>query len=380
MAAPAPTQDAGARLVDGQPAVDRCPSTTRRGRHCGDPPHWYATMSVSSMVTITAVLSVSARAASRANHRNTQIVAGSSTSWSPDMTQRRAIHPAMFANIDGSRSAQSARVRLREVRPPHEYASRCRPWASRVRKKPATRSPATRVGARSPSRDSGLVPPTPCTRISVSPSSATGSGTRPADPTSSAIAASSRGHRAVPAHPDGTASSLVRRVAGLSSRYRRASSAAELRRHPQLVAHRGASVPQRLGGRSQSVGTPATATGERACRRRPYGESDSTSQRSGSSAAPRRPGRGRCRRPAATPRSPPVTAGRDGPRPCASARSAHAGGPRRAGSRSRGRGPGPAGCPAGRRRPARRPRCRCRPAPGCRTPADRPTDRATPRR
>ena len=37
----------------------------------------------------------------------------------------------MFASIDGSSRAQSARMRLREVRPPHEYASRWRP--ARVR-------------------------------------------------------------------------------------------------------------------------------------------------------------------------------------------------------------------------------------------------------
>ncbi|WCI09129.1 hypothetical protein PJ267_04495 [Arthrobacter sp. OVS8] len=84
-------------------------------------------------MTIMAVLNVSARAASRANQRNVHVVGSAAASSGPDITARRAIQPAILASIDGSSGVHSTRSGECEVRPPQEYASRCRPRASAVR-------------------------------------------------------------------------------------------------------------------------------------------------------------------------------------------------------------------------------------------------------
>ncbi|GAA1264588.1 hypothetical protein [Arthrobacter pascens] len=72
------------------------------------------------MDTITALLIVNANAASRASHRKDGVVGSADPSCSPDFTDRRAIHPAIFASIDGSKAVHRTRRGECDVSPPHE--------------------------------------------------------------------------------------------------------------------------------------------------------------------------------------------------------------------------------------------------------------------
>ncbi len=74
--------------------------------------------SIPSRQNISTAATVIATPARRVTHRNVAVVGGV-----PSAAPGAAVHPAMFASMNGNSSTHSTRVRLRDVRPPQAYAS-----------------------------------------------------------------------------------------------------------------------------------------------------------------------------------------------------------------------------------------------------------------